>query len=112
MPQVNIRMDSKLKEETEQVLDEIGLNFSSAVNIFARQVVLQNGIPFPLNARPKNNLEDTCRERRLKALNSLLQFAHTSPDQDEQAILDSLAGIAEDSDATLEQARAERLARQ
>jgi ABC-type uncharacterized transport system ATPase subunit len=36
----------------------------------------------------------------------------SSPAQDKQAILDSLAGIAVDNPVTLEEARAERLVRQ
>jgi prevent-host-death family protein len=36
----------------------------------------------------------------------------SSPSQDKQAILDSLAGIAADNPISLEEARAERLARQ
>ena len=43
---VSIRTDKAVKDNAEQVLDELGLNLSTAVNMFLRQVVRENGIPF------------------------------------------------------------------
>ena len=46
---VNIRMDKILKSQLEEVVSELGLNVSTAVNIFARQVVRQGRIPFEIS---------------------------------------------------------------
>ncbi|MBK5247693.1 MAG: type II toxin-antitoxin system RelB/DinJ family antitoxin [Peptostreptococcaceae bacterium] len=46
---LNIRMDKKLKSQLEEVVSELGLNVSTAVNIFARQVVRQGRIPFEIS---------------------------------------------------------------
>jgi len=46
---LNIRMDKKLKSQLEDVVSELGLNVSTAVNIFARQVVRQGRIPFEIS---------------------------------------------------------------
>lgn len=43
---VSMRIDAKTKEETEQVLESIGLNMSTAFNMFCKQVVIHQGIPF------------------------------------------------------------------
>lgn len=50
MPQtnVNIRMDEGLKKEAEHLFSELGLNMTTAVNIFVRQAVRQGKIPFEL----------------------------------------------------------------
>lgn len=40
------RVEPEIKEQAEMVLNKLGLPMSSAVNIFLRQVVLQNGLPF------------------------------------------------------------------
>jgi DNA-damage-inducible protein J len=45
---INIRMDEKLKQEFDRLCNELGLNMTAAFNIFARTVVRQNGIPFPI----------------------------------------------------------------
>ncbi|TDQ38309.1 DNA-damage-inducible protein J [Aureibacillus halotolerans] len=46
---VNIRMDEDLKKEAEALFSELGLNMSTAVNIFIRQALRQGGIPFEVS---------------------------------------------------------------
>ena len=48
MATINIRVDDKLKKESEEVFDELGLNITSALTIFLKAVVRTNSIPFPL----------------------------------------------------------------
>ncbi len=43
---VSIRMDIKLKEQAEELFDELGLNLSTAFNIFIRQSLRVGGLPF------------------------------------------------------------------
>lgn len=45
---LNIRTDSEVKLAAEKIFDELGLTMSSAVNIFLRQTIRENGIPFAL----------------------------------------------------------------
>jgi DNA-damage-inducible protein J len=45
---VTVRMDDELKAQTEAVLDSIGMNMTTAVTVFAKAVVRQGGLPFPL----------------------------------------------------------------
>ena len=42
------RVEPEIKEQAEQVLDELGIPMSNAVGMFLRQVVLQRGIPFEM----------------------------------------------------------------
>lgn len=42
------RVEPELKEQAEQVLDQLGIPMSNAVSMFLRQVVLQRGIPFEM----------------------------------------------------------------
>lgn len=48
MPQtnINIRMDENLKKQFDMLCGELGLNMTTAFNIFARTVVRQQRIPF------------------------------------------------------------------
>ena len=48
MAQVNIRLDDSLKEKAEALFEELGLNITTAFNIFVRQAVRQGGIPFEI----------------------------------------------------------------
>jgi DNA-damage-inducible protein J len=42
------RMEPEIKEEAERILEECGLSASEAIGLFYRQVILRNGIPFPV----------------------------------------------------------------
>jgi len=48
MAQVNIRIDDSLKQKADSLFDELGLNMTTAVNIFVRQAVRQGRIPFDI----------------------------------------------------------------
>lgn len=52
---MSIRMDSDLKKQAESMLSDMGLNMTTAMNIFLRQVVRQGKIPFEIAADIPNN---------------------------------------------------------
>lgn len=41
-----IRIDSEVKKEANELFSELGMDMSSAVNIFLKQCVLRGGLPF------------------------------------------------------------------
>lgn len=45
---LNIRTDKDVKEKAEKIFKELGLNMTSAVNIFLRTAIRERGIPFEL----------------------------------------------------------------
>lgn len=49
---VTIRMDENLKKQAETLFDEMGLNMTTAMTIFAKAVVRQGKIPFEIAADP------------------------------------------------------------
>lgn len=56
---INIRMDAELKNNLDQLCNELGMTISTAVNIFAKAMVRKGGIPFEvrLNRPNKETLE-------------------------------------------------------
>jgi len=52
-----IQIDQDLKEQAEYLLNEIGLDISTAITIFLKQVVRQEKIPFELSAERNLNAE-------------------------------------------------------
>jgi len=46
---LNIRIDRELKDQAEVFFGELGLNMSSAFNIFVRQSLREGRIPFELS---------------------------------------------------------------
>lgn len=51
---LNIRVDEELKRKAEALFAELGLNMSTAMNIFLRHAVRYGGIPFDLRIEKPN----------------------------------------------------------
>jgi DNA-damage-inducible protein J len=47
---INIRIDETLKKQAESLFSELGLNMTTAFNIFVRQALRQRKIPFEISA--------------------------------------------------------------
>jgi len=48
MAQIQIRIDDKTKNEAKKVLEELGLDMTTAIKLYLKQVVKQEGIPFEI----------------------------------------------------------------
>ena len=44
--QVQIRIDENLKKQATELFSQLGIDMSSAMNIFLRQCVMRRGLPF------------------------------------------------------------------
>ncbi len=45
---LNIRTDKAIKDQAEEIFNELGLNMTTAVNMFLRTAIREHGIPFEL----------------------------------------------------------------
>ena len=45
---LNIRTDKDIKEQADKIFAELGLNMTTAINIFLRTAIREHGIPFAL----------------------------------------------------------------
>lgn len=43
---IHARIEPNLKQETEKMLSDLGLNMTQAITLFLQQVRLQRGLPF------------------------------------------------------------------
>ena len=55
-----IELEPKIYEQAENILNKMGLSYSQAVDLFTRQIILHNEIPFKLRVpvKAKNLPED------------------------------------------------------
>ncbi|MBR1702331.1 MAG: type II toxin-antitoxin system RelB/DinJ family antitoxin [Lachnospiraceae bacterium] len=51
---ISIRMDTQLKAAAEELYSELGMNLSTAFNIFVRQSLREGGIPFKITTDTPN----------------------------------------------------------
>jgi len=48
---INVRTDAELKANAQRVLSRLGMDMSTAINIYLAQIVDKSGIPFDLTVR-------------------------------------------------------------
>jgi len=51
MTNITIRIDDRVKHDAEALFDSLGLSISGAVNVFFRQAIREQAIPFPIKAK-------------------------------------------------------------
>ncbi len=52
---MNIRVDSDIKNNAKKIFAELGMDLTTAVNIFLRQSIREHGMPFELKLRVPND---------------------------------------------------------
>jgi DNA-damage-inducible protein J len=67
---LNIRVDEEVKRKAEAIFNELGLNMSTAMNMFLRYSVRYGGIPFDLriempNEETKAAIDDVNNNRNM-----------------------------------------------
>ena len=45
---VNVRINENIKQHAEAILEDLGLSRAVAIDLFYRQIILHNGLPFDL----------------------------------------------------------------
>lgn len=50
----NMQMDKQLKTESEVLFQNLGMNLTTAINVFLRQAVRTGGFPFEIKAETPN----------------------------------------------------------
>lgn len=53
IPATTIRIEPEVKREASAILDELGLSMSTAINLFLRAVVREQGMPFEMKVSKK-----------------------------------------------------------
>lgn len=51
---LQVRVDDKLKNEANEIFRHFGLDMSSALRLFLKRTVADNGLPFPMTIKEKN----------------------------------------------------------
>lgn len=65
MATVQVRIDEKTKQSAQKVLDKMDIDLSSAIQVYLKQIVIHQGIPFRLVT--KNGLTPEEEESILRA---------------------------------------------
>jgi DNA-damage-inducible protein J len=66
---MNIRMDSEIKKQAQELFAQFGLDMTTAVNMFLRQSIREQGIPFQLKINTPNEVTVASFEEGERMLN-------------------------------------------
>ena len=61
MATVTARVDENVKKEAETLFKKMGINMSTAMNLFLKKCILEQGIPFELQI-PNEEIEENIQE--------------------------------------------------
>ena len=51
---INVRVDTELKKSAENLFDDLGLNMTTAITMFLKSAVSNDGIPFEVKRKALN----------------------------------------------------------
>ncbi len=68
---INVRVEEEVKTKAEEILNELGINTSTAIDLFLNQIILKDGLPFDVRL-PKIDYDKCTKE--------LLEEGHLSKD--------------------------------
>ena len=66
----SIRMDAQLKKEFDALVEDMGMNATTAFNIFARAVIREKKIPFEIGTQSTHEKSLT-KKQLLELLNTM-----------------------------------------
>ena len=66
---VTVRMERKTRDDAAKLFSELGISATQAINMFLKQAVREQGIPFEVTARPAvgHRAESLEEQKRLTA---------------------------------------------
>ena len=53
---MSIRIDSELKAQAEEILEQLGLNMNGTINMLLKQIVRDKAVPLSLSLRSEQSL--------------------------------------------------------
>ncbi len=71
---INFKTDAKLKNEAKKVLDQMGLNFSIALNGYLREIISEKRIEFTVPEIPNARLRKSIKKADEEFKNGSLKF--------------------------------------
>ena len=78
---LNIRTDKVVKEQAEEIFNALGLNMTTAINMFLRTAIREHGIPFDLKLDVPNDTTIAAIEEGRRIMNAPTTPRYSSMDE-------------------------------
>lgn len=70
--QTSLRIEQESLQDAKKILEEMGMNFSEAVNIFTKMIVSHRGLPFEMKL--PTNQDDVLTQKLQRALEEVAKI--------------------------------------
>ena len=64
---IHVRVDDEIKKQAQEIFYDMGLDISTAINMFIKQVIMNRGFPFLPSADPFYSESNMAHLTRVKA---------------------------------------------
>lgn len=71
---INVRIDENLKKDADQLFSDLGLTMSTAITMFLKSAISNNGIPFEIKRKEPNAETIAAMEDALNGKNLIGPF--------------------------------------
>ena len=71
---LNIRTDKDIKDQAETIFNELGINMTTAINMFLRATIREYGIPFELKLEVPNDITAAAIAEGRKMINATIKW--------------------------------------
>lgn len=83
---ITVRVEDRIKKEASDIFREVGMDMSTAINVYLKQVIRSNGIPFPVSADVPNAvtlkaIKSGCKEEDFREVLKYLVAQKPLPDK-------------------------------
>ena len=68
---LNVNLDAKLKEDTAAMLERLGMDFTTAITVFFKQIVNKRSIPFEISDTRYYSVEEVAGENWQEGLDAI-----------------------------------------
>lgn len=96
---VNARIQLDIKQQAEAILTRIGLPRSVAIDMYYRQIIMHDGIPFPVTIPPVAQTRDKMSDAQFNAMMQTgYEQAQADDSRDLDEVFDALEKMVSDDD--------------
>ncbi len=85
---INVRVDSEVKQEAQELFSTLGLDMSTAINIFLRNAIDYGGIPFSVRHRRYNAATEAAMQETRGILDGTISATRYNTAQELFTVLD------------------------
>ena len=75
---LNIRTDKDIKDQAETIFNELGINMTTAINMFLRATIREHGIPVELKLEVPNDITSAAIDEGRNMINDPSAQRYTS----------------------------------